>query len=189
MVAQQTLVLLVEVRIRVRQQKYNNMRKITGYKGMLRDRCPKVVNYALKWQKAKERWIEHAYVNFIKLYVDNKERNHATRIVLGIAKFYRNFDFHKSIEWDNLLPEDKLYWERVEGWVNWFMKNYAYIENMYEISRKAGKSEFDIKVEIINSYLKTLLPSPDMKEEEKQAKYAYVDSLVDFLIKCFEDRI
>lgn len=165
------------------------MGKTTGYKGMLRDRCPKVVDYALKWQKAKERWIDHAYVNFIKFYCDNNERKHATRIILGIAKFYRNFEFDKSIDWDNLTPEEKAYWERVSSWVDWFRKKYAYMENAYQISRNAGKNDFDIKVELINGYLSALLPSKDMTEEEKQAKYKYVDNLVDFLIKCFEGRI
>ena len=116
----------------------------SGYKGMLRDRCPEVVNYALKWQKAKERWINHAYVNFIKFYVDNKERYHTTRIILGLAKFYRNFDFNKSIDWENLTEEETKYWKRVSSWVRWFMKNYAYIENLYSISRQAGKDEMEI---------------------------------------------
>ncbi len=165
------------------------MGKTTGYKGMLRDRCPKVVDYALKWQKAKERWINHAYTNFIKFYCDKKERNHATRIVLGIAKYYRNFEFDKSIDWDNLTPEDKTYWERISSWVNWFMKKYAYIENAYKISRDAGKDDFTIKVEIINGYLSALLPKEEETDEEKIAKYEYVDNLVDFLIKCFEGRI
>lgn len=188
MVAQQILVLFVEVRILVVQQKLYNM-KTSGYKGMLRDRVPKVVNYALKWQKAKERWIDHAYTNFIKIYVDNKERNHSTRIILGIAKFYRNFEFDKSIDWDNLTDEDTLYWKRISSWVKWFTKNYAYIENMYEISRQNGKDEMSIKIEIINGYLSALLPSEDMDEETKQAKYKYVDDLVDFLIKCLNNRI
>ena len=165
------------------------MGKTTGYKGMLRDRCPKVVDYALKWQKAKERWINHAYTNFIKFYCDKKERNHATRIVLGIAKYYRNFEFDKSIDWDNLTPEDKVYWERISSWVNWFMKKYAYVENAYKISRDAGKDNFTIKVEIINGYLSALLPKEEETDEEKIAKYEYVDNLVDFLIKCFEGRI
>ena len=165
------------------------MGKTTGYKGMLRDRCPKVVDYALKWQKAKERWINHAYTNFIKFYCDKKERNHATRIVLGIAKYYRNFEFDKSIDWDNLTPEDKTYWERISSWVNWFMKKYAYVENAYKISRDAGKDDFTIKVEIINGYLSALLPKEEETDEEKIAKYEYVDNLVDFLIKCFEGRI
>ena len=165
------------------------MKKKTGYKEMLRDRCPTVVDYALKWQKAKERWIDHAYARFIKIYCANDERKHVTRIILGIAKFYRNFEFDKSIDWDNLTKEETEYWKRVSSWVKWFMKNYAYMENAYQISREAGKNEMDIKIQIINSYLSTLLPSEDMTEEEKQAKYKYVDDLIDFLIKCFEGSI
>lgn len=161
-------------------------KKSTSYREMLRDRCPKVVSYALKWQKAKEKWIDHAYKNFINIYVEKDERKHATRIILGIAKFYRNFDFHKSIDWDNLLPEDKAYWERVESWVDWFQKNYSYIQNVYEISRKAGKDELNTKVEIIDKWLYDLKPSPDDTEEVKQAKYDYIDALLDFLWKCFE---
>jgi len=165
------------------------MGKTTGYKGMLRDRCPTVVDYALKWQKAKEKWINHAYTNFIKFYVDSKERYHTTRIVLGIAKYYRNFDFDKSIDWDNLTNEEKLYWKRVSSWVRWFRKNYAYIENLYSISEKVGKNEMSIKVEIINKFLSDLLPDDNEPEEIKLAKYEYVDKLVDFLINCFKRRI
>lgn len=166
------------------------MKRTTGYKDMLRNRCPKVVNYALKWQKAKERWIDHAYANFIKFYIDSNERKHATRIILGIAKFYRNFDFDKSIDWDNLTPEETEYWTRVSSWVKWFTTKYAYMENnVYKLSRQAGKSEFEIKVELINSYLSALLPDENADEEEKQAKYKYVDDLANFLYECFEGRI
>lgn len=164
-------------------------RNYTGYKGMLRDRCPKVVNYALKWQKAKERWIDHAYNNFIKFYIDNKEKNHTTRIILGIAKYYRNFEFDKSIEWENCTIEEREYWKRVSSWVQWFTKNYAYIENAYNISKQCGKDEQSIKVEIILGWLKPLMPNEEETEKEKQAKYDYVDKLVDFLIECFEGRI
>lgn len=189
MVAQQTLVLFDGVRVPVVQQNTVDMGKTTGYKGMLRDRCPQVVDYALKWQKAKERWIDHAYVNFIKFYCDNNERKHVTRIILGIAKFYRNFNFDKSIDWDNLSPEETAYWKRVSSWVDWFSKKYAYIENAYQLSHAAGKSDFDIKVEIINGYLSALLPKETDDEETRQAKLKYVDDLVDFLFKCFDGRI
>lgn len=165
------------------------MKKSCGYKGMLRDRIPQVVDYALKWQKAKERWIDHAYANFIKIYIDNNERYHTTRIILGIAKFYRNFEFDKSIDWDNLTPEETVYWHRISSWVRWFMEKYAYIENAYKISHHAGKSEFDIKVEIINNYLSGLMPREDASWEEKLAKYQYIDNLVDFLIKCFNGKV
>lgn len=177
------------------------MKKTTGYKSMLRDRVPKVVNYALKWQKAKERWINHAYSKFINIYVDNEERKKATRLVLclkytrvkqGKHKYVKEeqcFEFDKSIDWENLTPEEEVYWKRISSWVKWFCMKYAYIENAYLISSERGKDEMSIKIEIINSYLSKLLPTDDMDEEMKQAKYKYVDNLVDFLIKCIKGRI
>ena len=162
--------------------------KKTGYKGMLRDRVPKMVDFALKWCKAKERWIDHAYNHFIKFYVKNEQRNSATRIVLGKKK-QKHFDFDKSIDWDNLTIEETLYWKRVSGWVRWFCTRYAYIENTYQISRENGKDEEAIKVEIIKYHLSSLLPSQEEPEEEKQVKYAYVDRLVDFLMKCLKETV
>lgn len=163
------------------------MKNTNGYKGMLRDRCPKVVNYALKWQKAKERWINHTYDNFIKFYIDKNERKYTTRIILGIAKHYRNFDFDKSIDWDNLTDEETQYWKRVSSWVKWFTENYTYMQNTYNTSRHTGEDEFSIKVELIDNYLSSLLPKQTEHESIKQAKYAYVDKLVDFLVECFKD--
>lgn len=162
--------------------------KTSGYKGMLRDRIPYVVDCALKWQKAKERWIDHAYVNFIRFYCDNNERKQATRIVLGIAKFYREFKFDKSIDWDNLSKEDEAYWRRISSWVDWFTTKYAYMESIYKNNKSIGKDDFSTKVEIVNKYLTSLLPTEDMSEEEQQAKYEYVDKLVDFLMECFKQK-
>ena len=166
------------------------MKQAKGYREMLRDRCPKVVNYALKWQKAKDAWIHHAYKSFIKIYKDKDQRNNATRIVLGMENgVVKNFDFHKTIDWDNLSDFGINYWERVETWVKWFMKNYSYIENIYDISKKKGKDDFDIQIEIINSYLSWLLPSPNCTQEEKEAKYQYVDNLAEYLMQCIEGKI
>lgn len=163
------------------------MKKSTGYKEMLRDRCPKVVDFALKWCQAKERWIDHAYDNFIKIYVNNNERKHAARITLGIAKYYRDFIFDKSINWEDLTHEEEDYWKIVSGWVRWFTKNYAYIENTYNISRSIGKSEFDCKVEIIQKFLSSELPSETDDEETKEKKYAHVNKLTDYLVRCIEN--
>lgn len=163
--------------------------KKTGYKGMLRDRCPKVVDYALKWQKAKERWIEHAYNNFIKIYANKDNRNNATRIVLGIGRYYNNFDFDKSIDWNNITKEEGKYWETVSSWVRWFRTHYAYIEQTYRSSKDNGDDIMSTKIRIINGYLSRLLPDAEESEEVKQARYKYVDNLVDFLINCFENRI
>lgn len=164
--------------------------KKPGYREMLRDRCPKVVDYALKWQKAKDAWIEHVYHNFIGIYVAKDNRNNATRIALGIVDGkIKNFEFDKTINWDDLTDEETTYWKRVSSWVEWFRTNYAYIENMYDTSKKVGKDEEDIKIEIIIHWLGWLMPDKDNTEEESQAKYQYIDKLVDYLIKCFERKI
>ena len=168
---------------------------------MLRDRVPLVVDMALKWQKAKDAWVDHAYRYFIKLVGDEKNINgnivktslqnkkDIARIILGIKNGKPiGFDFHKSIDWENLSDEETTYWKRVESWVEWFRQYCQYIQNAWQISKDMGKDDFDIKVEIINTYLKAFLPSPDDEEEYKEAKYRYVDKLADYLIKCFETR-
>lgn len=166
------------------------MKQKKGYKEMLRDRCPKVVNYALKWQKAKEKWIEHVYTNFISIYVDKDQRNRATRIVLGIADEGKyKFDFNKTIDWDNLTPKEKSYWMRISGWVMWFCDRYAYIENAYNILKEKGKDNFEIQVEIIKDYLSWLLPNKSCTKEVQEAKYKYADDLASFLINCIEGKI
>ena len=72
----------------------------TGYKAMLRDRVPLVVNLALLWNNSKTAWVDHVYKNFISIYSSKLERDNATRIVLGIKKGNKGFDFHngKSVE-------------------------------------------------------------------------------------------
>lgn len=171
-----------------------------GYREMLRDRCPRTVNYALKWQKAKDKWIDHAYCHFIKIIGDKydstgkllqrapENKKEIARALLGLVEGKpKNFVFDKSIDWDDITDdEERKYWKRVSSWVSWFSKEYAYIQNAYEISKKAGKDDLSIRVEIINTYLTAFMPSKNAKEEEKQAKYLYVDKLVDYLIKCFE---
>jgi hypothetical protein len=156
---------------------------------MLRDRCPTVVNYALKWQKAKERWIDHTYRNFIRIFCVKNERYHTTRMILGIAKNNRTFEFEKSIDWDNLSAEEKVYWKRVLSWVDWFNANYSVINTEYKSSLDSGIDEFTTKVNIISNHLSSLLPDETEDKEEKQAKYEYVDKLVNFLIRCFKGRI
>lgn len=161
----------------------------TGYKEMLRDRCPKVVDQALKFCKAKTRWVDHAYTNFVKIYKTKDERYEATRIVLGISSKYRNFNFDKSIDWENLSDEDTVYWKRVSSWVDWFRKNMLPIEESYNMYLSKGENEMNIKVHFIHTYLAGLMPNETDNEEEKESKYAFVDYLVNFLIDCLNNRI
>ena len=163
--------------------------KKPGYREMLRDRCPKVVNYALKWCKAKEKWIDHVYFNFIRIYAEKDQRNNATRIALGISEGNRyDFNFEKTIDWDNLTPKEKSYWIKVNGWVKWFMKHYAEIENTYDTYNKLGENYFDIQVRIIKTHLSWLLPFENALASVKQAKYDYVDKFSDYLMQCIEGK-
>ena len=85
------------------------MKKL-GYREMLRDRCPKLVSHALKWQKAKEKWIDHTYEKFVKIVGDEysfsdklirkapESKKVIMRALLGIVNGkVRHFDFDKTI--------------------------------------------------------------------------------------------
>lgn len=107
--------------------------KTTGFKQMLRDRVPNVVELALLYCKAKTNWINHVYDNFIKIYSNKDQRYEATRIALGISKKERNFNFRKTILWENLGEYERKYWERITSWVDWFVNDYIYVQNEYKI--------------------------------------------------------
>ena len=148
------------------------MEQKTGYKEMLRDRLPKVVDYALKWCKAKQLWINHVYNNFIGIYISKEDRNMATRTVLGISKKYHQFVFNTTIDWDNLSDEEKESWANVENWVIWFQKYYQNIENIYSLSKLDGESDIETLERIKNAL--------DSMDENLK------DSLGRYLLKCIK---
>lgn len=162
------------------------MKKNTGYREMLRDRCPKVVNYALKWCKAKERWLNYVYDNQIWPLKSKKERLNQTKLILGIVNGKHEFDFHNTICWKDITPEEVYYWTYVENWVTFFQEKYQYIENMYQNSIILGKPIEVCKFEIMKNYLIQLCPKSDDSEEEVIEKSQYVNDLTDYLIDCFD---
>lgn len=103
-----------------------------GYKGMLRDRIPLMPNLALKWCKAKDKWINHTYDNFVNIFKDKILRKEATQMILGVKKGYY-FEFEKTIMWENLDEDEYHYWKVISGWINWFCKMYQFVENDYKI--------------------------------------------------------
>ena len=164
----------------------------TGYKEMLRDRCPQTVDFALKWCNAKTRWVEHAYRNFVKIYLDKNERKNATRITLGIAKYYRNFVFDKSINWDDLTNEEANYWYGVSKEVEWFTTNFAYVENTCEVSLSKGCEDIECKVDIISHHLSERLPDAKLLIEDRDAydkQMQEVDKFADYLLKCVKQSL
>lgn len=138
-----------------------------GYKGMLRDRLPKTVDIALKWCKAKERWINHTYDNVIGIFSENKEKDNATKVILGISTRYKSFDFHKTIMWDNMTDLEISYWKNVESWVNWFRTNYIYIQNEVNNSLILGVEINVIKQKIKKNFLSQL----DEEWQDKLCNY------------------
>ena len=187
---------------------------------MLRDRMPRTLSLALKWCKAKERWLSYVYCHHIKKYPKNMRSNivkqclglkpkwstsdmHAYLPLKGIShekidEFIEttspttlarllSMDFNDTILWKELTEEETAYWNRVSSWVRWFRTTYAYIENAYKISKDVGKNIDDIKVMIIQKFLYQLMPTDADDENTKQAKYNYVDSLVNYLIESFDD--
>ena len=163
------------------------MKTSTGYREMLRDRCPKVVSLALKYCKAKETWLDHVYKNFIWVYVSKKERLAETRRILGITNpKKRNFVFEDTIDWDNLNKEETAYWKNIASWVSWFTITVPNIENEYEISKKTGTDIVDIKRGIMLNWLTKYCPNKEDDAETRKRKNKYINTLVDYLIDCFE---
>ena len=198
------------------------MEKSTGYREMLRDRMPRMLDLALKWRKGKERWLDHVYENHIKV-VSKDKRSICVKQCLGLKQKYdindmyaylplkgisrkeiTNFiytcdpgelkkllsmDFHDTINWNSLDEDQTNYWKITETWVQWFKTQYQFLENAYQISQKCGKDDFDIRVELITRYLSALLPKDNESEEDRKAKFAYLDKFVDFLMNSFKGRI
>ena len=79
--------------------------------------------------------------------------------MLGLKKHNREFDFHKSIDWDNITSEESEYWRQIEVWVTWFKMNHIYIKNIYDGSVEKGKSIDVIKDEIKNYLSSSVDPS------------------------------
>lgn len=146
---------------------------MTGYKAMLSDRLPFVVNIALKWCETKGRWVNHVYNSQIKLFVHKSDRDYAVRCVLGIAKRHPVFNFKDTIDWNNLTQEDHEHWTWVQDWVNWFQKHYYSIENAITNSRLVGENTSYIVNEICVTYL-------------KEMEYDDAKKLVEYIIKTID---
>lgn len=165
------------------------MKKNTGYREMLRDRCPKVVSFALKWCKAKEKWLDYVYKEQVWPLKSKEKRLEQTKAILGIKNGKQNFNFHDTIFWKGLTNADVYYWTYVEEWVNFFVSKFIYIENMYVNSLVHGKSIADVKLEIMKNWLIQLCPTQDDDEKTRKEKSNYVNNLTDYLIDCFEGNI
>lgn len=161
------------------------MKNNTSFREMIRDRCPEVVSLALKWCKAKEKWLDYVYKERVWILKSKKERLKATKALLDLESKHRNFDFKSTIVWENLQGDELKFWKQVAIIVDFFVTNYAYIKNGYNISVESGKSLKDRKVEVIQQ-MSQFYPTEDDSDEEKDRKSQFVNDLADYLIDCFE---
>lgn len=74
-----------------------------GYKQMLRDRMPKILDLALRWCKAKNRWIDYVYENNVKKH-SKENRSNVVKVLLGIKQQYKRQEIHDQIKYDELKP-------------------------------------------------------------------------------------
>lgn len=138
-----------------------------GYKAMIKDRCPYVVNLAFKWctefgrlsnigkepherikYAVKTRWIDRVYQENVAIYNTGRgtprtdEKNASLRKALGIHEGSQNFNFADSINLEGINKVfnsgERAFWIWVNSWVVWFQENYKYLENYYNISCKCG---------------------------------------------------
>ena len=168
---------------------------------MLRDRCPRLVVFALKWCKAMNAWLDHVYKNSIWIYSSKKERLNATRLVLGYKGKQREFRFEDTINWSNLSSTEEKCWRDISKWVSWFCKEYSYIENDYTDSLKIGRDIAEIKYDIMIRHicntnkladyeiLNILCPNTEDSAKVRKEKNKRINDFVDFLTDCFENRI
>ena len=180
----------------------------TGYKEMLRDRCPQTVDFALKWCNAKTRWVEHAYSKFIRIVgsetkqVENKiamfrtekeNKKAIARIILGIVDGKTTkFNFDSTIDWDDLTDEEANYWYDISKEVEWFTKNFAYVENTCEVSLSKGCEDIECKVDIITHHLSERLPDAKLLMKDRDAydkQMQEVDRFADYLLKCVKQSL
>lgn len=160
------------------------MKNNTGYREMLRDRCPKVVSFALKYCKAKEAWLNHVYKSWIWVFSSKKLRLAMTKELIGTK--HKPFCFEDTIDWENLDQKETAYWKRINNWVSWFQSNYAYMHNAYSISKSKGYKIEDIKYELMLNYMSNMCPNSKDDAETKKRKSKAVNDLADYLISCFE---
>ena len=172
---------------------------MSGYKQMLRDRMPEMLNYALIYCGAKNRWIDYIYDNSIKKYSE-KERSIAVKVALGIKPMYKRKELYDKIRYDMFKPV-KITKEQVDA----IPKSELYMSFKQTIDfEKLEKEDPDMYqywkdvaswvnwfsktyVSVKDTYLraKKWQLTDDEIKESLIAKYSINEKLVKFLIKTF----
>ena len=131
----------------------------TNYRQAIRNRCPRTVDLALKWCKAKDNWVEYIYETYFSFLKDNKSKNDQ------LDGIFKQFDFAKNIEWKTLDKPELYYWSQVTDWIEWFTKTLLPISETYkDLCAKELDAQY-IEVLITKRYLLSI--------DEKNQKRLY----------------
>lgn len=171
---------------------------MNGYKAMLRDRMPLTLDLALRWCKAKQRWIDYVYDKFVKKY-PKERRGVIVKTLLGIRQQYKRQDIYDHMRYVKLdlsvsmnqvnnIPknalfmsfEDTIDWEELskeEGMVTY----WAMVESWVQWFKESHAY-------IENSYQISLKSGCDEKTAKANlmAEYGLESKLTDYLIKSFK---
>lgn len=81
--------------------KYKN-----GYKGMLKDRMPLMLDLALRLCKAKERWINYVYDNIVSRY-PRERRSIIVKQLLGVKQKWKRQEIYDTLRYVEFKPVTK----------------------------------------------------------------------------------
>lgn len=169
-----------------------------GYKQVIRDRMPQMLDLALTYCRAKSRWINYVYEHIIKKYPKEK-RIDAVKIALGIKQKWKRqeiYDHMRYVQFDtsitmkqvDKIPKSELFMS-FEDTIDFddLYKNdvemYLYWKTVAEWVEWFSKSYFSVKDTWQH------MTKWNMSEHEKKVilmdKYEIDNRLVTYLIKTF----
>lgn len=132
-----------------------------GYKAMIRDRIPSTVDFALKWCRAKTKYVDLVYNQYIKFLNDKEQRKYQTRAVLGLVKGNRQFDFDWTIDNAVLSKEELEYWTFVKKYVTWFSQIMLPVVDCYKTLKADNDSDDNfVFLALCKTQYLQQLPSP-----------------------------
>lgn len=169
-----------------------------GYKEMLRDRMPEILNLALCWCKAKQRWIDYVYENIVKKYPKEK-RSIVVKTILGIKQQYKRQEVYDQIKYSELkpvtkeqvnqIPKSELYMKFADT-INW-QKLLIEDPDMYQYWKTVA--------DWVDWFSKSYIPIKDTYDHSQSwrmnsdeiypilmSKYGITKKLTMFLIKSFK---
>lgn len=126
--------------------------KNNGYRGMIRDRMPYILDVVLRYYGAKNKWINHVYDNFVKIFKSNEDKDMAVRVTLGISSRYSIFLYNRSIEWTSLDDEEKKFWKSIGSVYEWLRKYHLNLETSYKSLLREGNTLDECVKKICKQY-------------------------------------